>query len=235
MHTSVESGYPRNKTLPYQPAAQPIQYSYLGNFQATLSLPLSPPPYRAIIYSYDEFYEIAGVDKAIQQGYHLDNMIRTYQSLGYAVLVPQNRHHSHKSIQGAIQFLKNRKDINNNQIYLVGISEGAILTLLAAIHEPSVRAIVLIAPKNIHDTGTFSLPGIERIIEDFHTPTLLLVGNESTNNDVMSARNLRKLLTLNHRPHTYKEYYVNKRWFWNHRKKHIKEVYDFLNNSENYP
>ena len=223
------------KRNPNKIPLQKVSYSHLENFTGTLLLPNKKPPYPAIIYSYDEFYEIAGIDGAFQQGYDIEKIMRKFQEWGFAVLVPKRRHHKPKSIIGAIHYLRNRKDIQNDGINLIGVSQGGFLSLIAAIKEPEIASLTLLTPKAIHDSGIFSLPGLNRELIKLKTSTLMIVGNESPNNDVMSSRRIRKLMVLKNRELKYKEYHVNKRWFWETDKAYMKDIKTFLYQRLKYP
>lgn len=219
---------PKKESVKVLRPIEPITYSYFENFNGMLLLPDGPPPYPAIIYSYDEFYELAGIGGAMKQGYDLAPIIRTFQSWGFAVLVPERRHHNPKSVKGAIRYLQAHKDIDSRAISLVGVSEGGFLSLLGCKDEKDLAALILLAPKSIHDTGSFSIVGLHRMMPRFSTPTLMLVGNEAPNSDVMSGRSLRKVLVMANKELEYKEYYVNKRWFWNSSNRFMDDIKRFI-------
>jgi hypothetical protein len=207
-----------------------IHYSYLGNFKALISRPNKPSSKKlpVIIYNYDEYYDWIGKNKALKKGYDLHKHMKEFNHWGFICIVPLERYRKLNALKGAIKYANNLPDSNPNEIHVVGLSEGAFLSIISLKNLPKVTSLSLLAPQTINHTGFLSIPQLLRDIEYIKSPILFILGIEEKEWRIKIAELLLRILQENKKEITYLEYPVDKKWFRNHKNAFMSEIHRFI-------
>ena len=107
-----------------------ISYTYGDNFKGWLTIPKKSGKLPVIIYNYDEYFDWAGEKYSGQNGYDIKEFMREFERWGYICIVPLERFHKANAIKGAIKYVEGLPQVDKKNIHIVGLSEGAFLSLL---------------------------------------------------------------------------------------------------------
>tara|TARA_Y100000741_G_C18262657_1_gene561123 strand:- start:1891 stop:2670 length:780 start_codon:yes stop_codon:yes gene_type:complete len=192
-----------------------IRYDYLGSYRAIVSKPKGKGPFPVIIYSYDEFYDWAGKTLANKQGYNLEYIAGYFAKLGYVCLIPIERFRKVKSIVGVSTYIKKKSYVDPNQLHLVGMSEGAFLTIVAAETINQFASMTLIGPIEINDKGYLSnqLFKYKQALKPNIPIYLMMIHDVGWR--INSQKILYKKMKSFYKNIEYRQMFKEKRWFWN--------------------
>jgi hypothetical protein len=218
---------------------QNINYSSAGNFKGLLNIPsqiidnsstenIKESKLPLIIFSYDQYVDLLGQEGAAKIGYDLNAFIAEFELWGYACLIPIERHRKLNALKGALYYAQGIKEIDQNNIFLVGAGEGALLSLLAVRNTPKVKGIVIIDPENIHRKGYLSYPNLLRQMDTIKAPILFVAGKSNKRWRNKRSDLLHELFLNHDKDVTYTEYYFKKKWFWNPKFQFMKDVKEFV-------
>lgn len=206
-----------------------VHYTYGGNIKALVNIPnTAATTHPVIIYNYDEFYDWAGPQISKAQGYDLDQFIAVFEKWGFITIIPLERYRKLRALQGAIAYANAMPEADKNEIHIIGLSEGAFLSLLSVNDMPSVKSITLIAPQTINYTGHFSLPELMKELKTFDIPVLLIVGANDKKWRLKMVQVLYRILKQEKKNITYIEYYCDNKWFRNPENAYMLEIYKFI-------
>jgi len=200
----------------------------MGNYKAIVSYPQKKGKLPVIIYNYDEYYDWAGKKLANKQGYSLENFAKEFNRWGFICIIPLERYRKLGALKGAIEYAKNLKRAKKNDIHIIGLSEGAFLSMLSTDNMPKIRSMTLLAPKSINYTGHFSLPQVIRQIKKFTPSILFIVGSNEKNWRLRLSKTLHRILVENKNRIKYIEYPCTKKWFFNQDNLFMHEIYRFI-------
>ena len=151
-----------------------------------------------------------------------------FESWGYLTFIPLDRQVDVNSIKGAIKFLRKHPMVDADNIHVVGISQGAFLSLLAIDEQFSPKSLTLITPVPIHGKGKFSLPEVIRTVSKLNIPVLQFHGRM----DIEWKRNygeiLADILKQGNVDLREKTYLKTKWWFWKFDKEYLDDIQSFL-------
>jgi hypothetical protein len=191
-----------------------IRYDFLGSYKAIISKPKGKGPFPAIIYNYDEFYDWAGIKLANQQGYNLEYIAGYFAKLGYVCLIPIERYRKLKAIIGIATYIKDNPDIAVSSINLVGMSEGAALSITAATQLPDISSLTLIGPIEVNDKGFLSNQIFNFLKpKNPHIP-IYFIQIHDVGWRIRSQHEVYLKLKTIYTNITFKKVYKQKRWFW---------------------
>jgi hypothetical protein len=207
-----------------------IPYTYGGNFTAWVSIPKIKATKKlpVIIYNYDEYLDWAGMKLASRSGYNLHEFMKEFNHWGYICIIPMERYRKLNALKGAIKYAKTLSYADPNNIHIVGLSEGAFLSLLSLKEVPQVASITLLAPQSIHYTGKLSFPQILREIKSINVPILFVIGTQEKLWRLKTTKLLLRLLTENKKNVKFLEYPVDKKWFRSHTNGYMQDIHIFL-------
>ena len=208
-----------------------VKYSFLGNYEGKIFIPESDERLPAIIYNYDEYLEAVGEDIARKKGYNLYKIASLFAKWGYITFVPMKRRQQVNSIKGALKYLSHHDKVDPNRIHLIGVSEGAFLSLLATegIYKP--RSLIMIVPVPPHAKGKYSLPEVLRQVDAFTMPTFIITGRMDLTWKQHYGEIIRDVLKQYNLPYHHKSYMRAKWWFWNPEHYFMDDIYTFLLNN----
>lgn len=212
-----------------------IAYSYAGNFKGWALIPDKPGKLPVIIYNYDEYFDWAGEKLANQKGYNIKNFMRTFEKWGYICIVPLERYHKANAIKGAIQYAESLPASDKTKIHIIGLSEGAFLSMLTVDSMPEVASVTLLAPMTIHYTGYYSIPEALKKMKKIKQPMLYMVGKEDRLWKLNITELIYKLLVQEKCKVTYKEYSESRRWFWDPTHLFMTDIYQFISQTKQTP
>ena len=209
--------YTQDQAFTDSPQKPPISvyYSHPGNYKAWLSYPKNMIPgkkYPVIVYNYDEFLDFAGIELAKKRGYDIFAIMATFNKWGFICIVPQERHQKLNALKGAITYAKRLPKAGD--IHLVGMSEGAFLSILSLENNPKVKSITAILPLAIHNTGKLSLAEILRRKEIAKTPMFLLLGTAEKHWRTKDTQIIQRIYAQHKQPISIKTYHEKREWFW---------------------
>ncbi len=207
-----------------------VAYTYAGNFKAWVSIPDTPGKHPVLVYNYDEYFDWAGERAAVLRGYDIRKFMETFVKWGYICIVPIERHHKVNAIKGAVFYAEKMTQTDKSRIHLVGISEGAFLSMLTLDVLPEVASITLIAPITIHYSGYYSFPEALRKMPKMTLPILYLVGREDKIWKMKITTLLYQLLKQENKTVTYKEYDEERRFFWDSSSSFMTDIHQFIEN-----
>lgn len=209
---------------------QDVSYSYYGNYKGWLSVPdTGQSLYPAILYNYDQYIDWMGVSLSEKIGYDLKAFMSAFESWGYATLIPLERYHKLNALKGALVYLRNHSKIDASRIVVIGVGQGALLSILAMQKNVPVAGLVLLAPEQIHNTGHFSYSNIIRQMDQINVPILFISGKSYQRWKNVSSQLLYELLKEYNKDVIYKEYNVKKRWFWYTQFRYMTDIRAFIN------
>ncbi len=192
-----------------------IEYSGLGNFKALYASPNGRPPFPCIIYVYDQFVDWNGLKFAIRQGYDLPQFAASFADNGYVSIIPIERFRKMESIRGAVSFAQSLPFVDRKRIFLVGMSEGGFMTIMALKALPEVRGAVVINPRSPNDTGYFSMGSALADVSKIKVPVTFYMSRA----DITRSRSDSLQLFHGMRNSGVKVHYFEKnvgpKWFWN--------------------
>ena len=212
-----------------QKAPTSVYYSHAGNYKAWVSYPNTMLPgkkYPVIVYNYDEFIDWTGLELAKKRGYDLFAIMNRFNKWGFICVVPQERYHKLNALKGAIAYAQ--KLPRASDIHLVGLSEGAFLSILSLEKGPKVSSITAILPLAIHDTGKFSLAEILRRKEIAKIPMFLLLGTAEKSWRTKDTQIIRRIYAQNNQDIQIKTYYEKREWFWQPDETFMWDIYNYI-------
>lgn len=212
-----------------------ISYTYGDNFKGWITIPKKSGKLPVIIYNYDEYFDWAGDKLAAQNGYDIKSFMREFERWGYICIVPLERFHKANAIKGAIKYVEGLPQVDKKNIHVVGLSEGAFLSLLTVDIMPEVASVTLLAPITIHYTGFYSIPEALKKMRSIHQPILYVVGKEEKFWKVNMTELVYKLLVQEKCKVTYREYPEKRRWFWNPTHQFMTDIYQFITKKQTTP
>ena len=208
---------------------QTIEYSYTQNFKGWFITPDKPGRVPVIIYNYDQAFDWLGEKAAKKQGYDVKEIMRTMARRGYAVFVPVERYRKILAIKGAVEFLKKQSQIDLTQLHVLGVSEGAFLSLLALSDlNTSVRSLTAISPTPLNDTGHFSLSELILHADAIQCPVLIITGKWERKWTKHRVAVVKQILEEHNIDVEFEEYPVDKEAFWKADTEYMTRAYDFM-------
>lgn len=205
-----------------------VHYSYAGNYKGWINNPFSEGRHPAVIYNYDHYYDWAGDKVANAQGYVLEDFMRTFESWGYISFIPVERYRKANAIKGAVKYLLSDPYVDPTQIHIVGMGEGAFMSILVLQDLSQVASITLIVPENVNYTGFFSFPTLVRRLEAVNVPVFLLIAEDEEYFRLRSQELLDRLLRQEGKDVLLNRYYVDKTWFYNHKHFYMNDIKTFI-------
>lgn len=136
----------------------------------------------AVIYNHGKIIERSGYQGGLQKGYDVAEFVRALadsQYVAIAPLRPENTDFFFAPINRAvISYLKQRPDVDFDQIGIVGFSKGGYMTLEAASKMPVFKAIVAMSPARPQaPLGKDDLAKIQ-------APILVTLGQKELNDEI---------------------------------------------------
>jgi len=208
-----------------------IHYSYGENHKALLMLPesdLSVAP--IIIFNYHEDVDrskFVRVRRDVQDFYPFMDKFRFW---GAITIVPMRRDIDLDAITSAIRFARSMKYGDKSRIYVIGYSEAAMLSLLSVSYFPYIKGLVMITPRNIHETGAYSLPEVMRKMPRIKTKILEITSGGLDSGIVHLSQVYKAMFTQQRKDLTYREYNEIERWFWNPENEFMTDIKAFIYN-----
>lgn len=196
-------------------AVETVRYYYLGSFKSIVGRPKGNGPFPVVIYSYDEFYDWSGRVLANNRGYVLEDIARYFARLGYVCVIPIQRYRRVSAILGVAHYIRNKPFIKQDQLHLVGMSEGAYMNFIAAEKAPLFASMTAIAPIIINEKGYLSkFEFWHRSPALPHMPVFFMMVYDvgwriNSQQDVLGQMRTR------YNTITVKRFDREKRWFWN--------------------
>lgn len=215
-------------TTSFGQAIEEVNYPHMGNFRAWISQPAGPGPFPVIVYNYDEYWDWAKEEMALKRGYDLRAFMQEFNSWGYICIIPIERYRKINAIKGAIQFARKQPKADLRQIHIVGVSEGAFLSLLAPSGELQVASITLLTPTSVRTAGTDSVQQTKMILSHLKIPILYICASMDPIWKTNQSQKLLGILKDAKLEVSYREYPVSHTWFWNPKNDFMQDIYQFL-------
>lgn len=206
-----------------------VPYSYAGNYKAWVSYPQNMVPgqkYPVVIYNYDEFVDFTGVEVAQKKGYDLFAIMERFNKWGMICIIPQERYHKLNALKGAIAYAK--KLPSRGDLYLVGVSEGAFLSIMSLESHPDVKGVVAILPRAIHDTGKLSLSELLRRKEIARIPMMLILGTAEKRWFTKDTSLIQRIYAQNNQLIRVNTYHQRREWFWRSDQTFMWDIYNYI-------
>jgi dienelactone hydrolase len=213
----------------YDQKPSSVYYAYAGNYKAWVSYPATMIPdkkYPVVIYNYDEFVDWIGPKLAKKRGYDLFAIMKRFNKWGMICVMPQERHHKLNALKGAVIYAK--KLPAAGKIHVVGMSEGAFLSILALESSPDVSSITAILPQSIHDTGKFSLAEVLRQKDIAKIPLLLILGTAEKHWRIKDTQIIQRIYAQNNQQINIKSYHEKREWFWKPDQIFMWDIYNYI-------
>jgi hypothetical protein len=205
-----------------------FHYHYSGNFKAWVSTPDTPGPWPVIIYNYDEYWDWAKEETAVERGYNIKSFMTTFNRWGFACIVPIERYRKLNALKGAIAYVKTQADFDSNNISVIGVSEGSFLSLLAPDENLPVSKIIMITPSAFYKSGRLSMSTLKALKTPLKQPIFFIVGARNRNWKLKESDTLYDQLNRLKFNLTYKEYDEKPAWFWNPEHAFMPDIYHFI-------
>lgn len=206
---------------------QEIRYSGLGNFKAFSALPKGQPPFPCIIYAYDQFVDWNGMRFAQRLGYNLPEMAAAFADQGYVCIIPVERFRKMDSLKSAVDYASELPFVDPKRIYLLGMSEGGFMVLMAMKSLPNISAAVVINPRPPDDKGYFSVGTMLEDSEEIKAPILFYMSHA----DITRTRSESLQLFHGLRSRGVKVRYLDKnvgyKWFWHPSQEYVSDILGF--------
>ncbi len=211
--------------------------------EALIALPKGPGPHAAIIYNHGMIVRVKGNDLASSRGYDTAGYVTALADAGYIGLAPIRDHLAaadfSKAINGGVQtvaaaidYLKNRSDVDASRIGIIGFSEGGLVTLWSAIGNSDLKAVVLMSPATMNAAGDKRLEAAlqKPLLQRLDMPVMLTVGSDDIGSiRTVTAEQLIPMMKNLGKPLTYRtDYPGDHKWFWKVRPNHFPDVKKFL-------
>ena len=213
------------------PNLKEVHYTYSGNHKAYLYMPNIVGKLPVIIYNYDQFYDWAGPFASKSLGYDLLSVMRLFSDWGAITIIPLNRFRNLKSIQGAINYAKSLPNADVSQIHLMGLAEGATLSLFSLSSDSNIKSLILVAPDNLESKGALSISNFVRNYNRLTMPILFLSAAYEKKYKIEFYKYLLSVLNKYDLSITIKEYPLNRKGFWSTTHKFNNDIYFKLPNS----
>ncbi len=220
--TSIQAA---DTPFPQDPHIQQITYINAGNYKAWVSYPEGIPVRGVIIYNYDEYWDWAQNDRAMARGYDLKAFMHTFNKWGYICMIPIERYRKINALKGAVEWAKTQSD---GGIHLVGLSEGAFLSLLIPDPKLQVASITLLSPSQVHTPFALTRLRVPQQLRELHIPVLYIA---TTCDPMWKMNTTYELLDLLKKANVtvkYSEYAKTHIWFWNPENDFMQEIYEFI-------
>ena len=208
---------------------QTVRYGSSQNFKGLFIQPDGPKRFPIILYNYDQTFDWLGEKGAKNSGYDLRELMQIFCDHGYAVFVPIERFRKISAIKDSIDFLERQNQIDLQDLHMVGLSEGAFLSLLVQgdLKVP-VRSVTAISPIPFNDTGHFSLSELKNHVSDIQCPVLVLYGKLERKKTLRQVKAILKVLQDSPAEITFQEFPTNKEGFWKGDSEFMTVIYDFM-------
>jgi len=204
-----------------------IQYSHLGNFKGLINVPNLPGKLPVIIYGYDEFYDWAGKTISYSSGYNLHDFAEAFSKWGYITFIPIERYRKVNAILGAYEYLKSHPKADINNVHFIGLSEGALMGLIAFQQQKNFKSLTLIAPITINDKGYLSLHNFKYHFKNENVPILFFEVTDAGWR-INSQREILASMVQYFSSVKYYSYNFKKRYFWDSRFSYMDTIQEFL-------
>jgi len=205
-----------------------VRYSGAGNFKGKIWIPSGIGPFPVIVYNYDQFLDWRGEAMAKKSGYDLEPIMRALSHRRYIVFVPIERYRRLASIRAAFSYLEAQPIVKSDEIHLVGLSEGAFLSLLVAADVPELKSLTLIAPKALNQGGFFSIPNIMNRVEKLQMPIFFVSVAIDQKRYKKDSDAIYAILKLNKKISRFWAAPQTREWFWNPSSIAINPLIDFI-------
>ncbi|MBT6120162.1 hypothetical protein HOH45_01695 [bacterium] len=207
-----------------------VPYSYAGNYKAVVYTPKKLKNLPVVIYNYDQFLDLAGKELALKKGYDLESFLKAFGGWDMICIIPLERHHKLNAVKGAIAYAGSLEQANKDNIHIVGVAEGAFLSLLSLDSFPGVKTVTIISPQMRHQTGHLSLPGLARKIGKIKADVMLIVGQRETTWRLTISEIILSLFQQKGKHVRIKTYDRGRKWFWNPEHEFMSDIYEFITN-----
>lgn len=208
---------------------QTIQFSYYGNFKATLYTPNTGLPYYpVIVFLYDDFYESVGEKTAKNKGYDIDEFANIFAEWGYMTLVPMGSIQNTLKIHGALTYLQKLPRADKHDTHVIASSTQAITVLAAHTTKLRIQSLTLITPRDCDDTSFTTTTALKRCLPNISERVLILGTERESTWATKSQLHIKSLLESANIPTTYKTYLYKKPWFWNPRNPFMNDIQTFI-------
>lgn len=210
---------------------QDVSYSFIENFRAKLMVPTWNADFAPIvILNYHEDYEKMHTAKLAGYVRDIVETMAVLEQAGAITLVPMRKGISVNALRGAVAYAKRMPYGDKTRIYMMGVSEGALLSALATSYHPELRGLVLVTPRSIHDTGAFSLSELIRRAPKIKVPALSFLGLQFSAHDIRQGELVNEILQQNGIKIKIKLYDEIEKWFFNPENLYMQDIKDFIFN-----
>ena len=120
--------------------------------EALICTPDGDAPFPALVYNHGLAVDLHGHEDTTSQGLNLKEICDALSEAGYLVVAPIRRSSdkdlkSHqREVEDAIEYMSGRQDVASERISLMGVSRGALLTLLIGIEREDLYSLIILAP-----------------------------------------------------------------------------------------
>lgn len=181
-----------------------------------------------IIYMYDEFLDRVTGGRAKEFGYDLDAHIQQFNQWGFSVIVPMEKFRKFRALKAAIRYAIHNEGLTQQDIHLIGLSEGAYMALFALEFFPDIKSVTVVAPQSIYSVGPFSLSQLNKFIHKQSTPVLFLSAKSDIFIRVKSEGILVNFLKKSPIRLKYKPYPVKVKWYRNEQNVFMTDIQRFI-------
>ncbi len=202
--------------------------SFGGNFKVWVLVPDGPGPFPVIIYNYDEYWDLAGDRLATQKGYDLRQFMREFERWGFISIIPVERYQKVQALKATVLMARQMPKALTNRLHLVGLSEGAFLSMKLSEDMPYIKSITVMSPMSIHSSGYYSISDLKRNVQAISIPILYIIGASDKKWRVSTSYALYEALKQSRSQVMLREYPENHRWFWNPDHVFMQDIHAFL-------
>ena len=170
--------------------------------EAIYGVPEGEGKFPAIIYNHGTFVRRLGYSEAARRGYDVRDFVNSLVQNGFVALAPIRKIGRLKLTDigkadimdespdqltnalkegiaitsSAIQFLKSQPTVQEDNIGIIGFSEGGLITLWSSFEQQQLKAFVLMSPADITKSSEFCFREACKKVETIKAPVFLTLG-----------------------------------------------------------
>ena len=187
--------------------------------EALICTPDGDAPFPALVYNHGLAVDLHGHEDTTSQGLNLKEICDALSEAGYLVVAPIRRSSdkdlkSHqREVEDAIEYMSGRQDVASERISLMGVSRGALLTLLIGIEREDLYSLIILAPASDGKRFRKAMNPVAFI----GSPVLVLVDGSDDSDILQNFEMLKGALTKHYKPYEAIRYDQGRgrKLFWN--------------------